>query len=68
MTDVYTAAAIHNALGIKPATLRKWVQRGHVTRVGRDAYDGDSVIAHFRTLADDDDDHARDDAGRFAGR
>lgn len=45
---VYTAATIEAVLGVRPATLRKWVERGHVTRVGRDLYDGDSVIARWR--------------------
>lgn len=66
MMDVYTAATIQAVTGVEPATLRKWVERGHVTKLGRDAYDGDSVIAYWRlvTLAVD----VRDDRGRFAGR
>lgn len=66
MSDVYTAATIHNALGIKPARLRQWVARGHVRRVGRDKYDGESVRAHFRASVTSTD--GRDDAGRFTGR
>jgi phage terminase Nu1 subunit (DNA packaging protein) len=43
-----TSALAHAVLGIKPATLRKWVQRGHVRKLGRDLYDADTVIAHWR--------------------
>lgn len=66
MSDVYTAATIEAVTGVDRATLRKWVERGHVVRVGHDAYDGDSVIAYWRAnvLAEP----VRDDAGRFAGR
>lgn len=46
--DVYSAATIHTVLGVEPATLRKWVERGHVRRLGYDKYDGDTVIAHWR--------------------
>lgn len=66
MSDVYTSSTIAAVMGIDGATLRKWVERGHVARVGHDAYDGPSVIAHWRrtTVAEP----VRDDAGRFAGR
>lgn len=46
--SVYTSAQIHAVLGVRPGTLRQWVKRGHVRKVGRDLYDGDSVIAHWR--------------------
>ena len=48
MSGAYTAAQIEAVLGVRPATLRKWVQRGHVAKLGRDLYDGDSVIARWR--------------------
>lgn len=48
--SAYTSAQIEAVLGIRPATLRKWVQRGHVTKLGRDLYDGDSVIARWREV------------------
>jgi predicted site-specific integrase-resolvase len=40
-----TAAQVLAVLGINPATLRKWVERGKVRRYGRDAYDVDDVAA-----------------------
>lgn len=49
--DTYTSATIETVLGVRPATLRKWVERGKVARVGRDLYDGDSVIAYWRERA-----------------
>lgn len=49
--SVYTSAQIEAVLGVKPGTLRQWVHRGHVVKVGRDLYDGDSVIAYWRTAA-----------------
>ena len=33
-----TASQAFEMLGIRPATLRKWVQRGYVHKTGRDAY------------------------------
>lgn len=38
MIETTTAAAVEAVLGVKPATLRKWVQRGHVRKLGRDRY------------------------------
>lgn len=64
--DVYTAATIEAVTGVDRATLRQWVARGHVTRVGRDAYDGDSVIAYWRTVTMSTP--VRDESGRFVGR
>lgn len=49
--NVYTSAQIREVLGIKPGTLRIWVLRGHVVKVGRDLYDGDSVIARWQQMA-----------------
>lgn len=48
--NVFTSATIEAVLGIPPATLRKWVERGHVKRVGRDLYDGDTVIERWREV------------------
>lgn len=50
----FTAAQIEAVLGIPPSTLRVWVHRGHVRKVARDLYDGDSVIARWRARQDDD--------------
>lgn len=33
LTDIYAAAA---ATGVKPATMRKWLERGKLTRHGYD--------------------------------
>lgn len=46
--SAYTAAQVEAILGIKQATLQKWVQRGHIKRVGRDLYDEDTLLAHWR--------------------
>jgi hypothetical protein len=40
-----TAAEIRAAFGIEPGTLRVWVHRRHIRKVGRDTYDRDSVLA-----------------------
>jgi hypothetical protein len=48
--SAYTSATIESVLGVPPATLRKWVERGHVTKLGRDLYDGDSVIERWRAV------------------
>jgi predicted site-specific integrase-resolvase len=42
-----TAELAERVLGIKPATLRKWVERGYVRRVGRARYDLDDVRARW---------------------
>jgi len=46
--SAYTSAQIRDVLGIPASTLRGWVHRGHIRKVGRDLYDGDSVIARWR--------------------
>ena len=46
--SAYTAAQIEAVLGIPRVTLRVWVHRKHIRKVGRDLYDGDSVIARWR--------------------
>ena len=45
---IATAAQVHAVLGVKPGTLRQWVHRGHITKVGHDAYDWDSINAYLR--------------------
>jgi phage terminase Nu1 subunit (DNA packaging protein) len=66
VSGLFTAETIAAVTGVQPATLRKWVERGHVVKHGRDRYDGESVIAHWRatTLAEP----VRDTTGRFTGR
>lgn len=49
--SAYTAAQVEAVLGVKPATLRKWVQRGHVRKVGRDLYDETTLLARWRQQA-----------------
>lgn len=49
--SAYTSAQIEAVLGIPASTLRVWAHRGHITKVGRDLYDGDSVIARWRATA-----------------
>lgn len=67
MSDTYTADQIRRVLGVRPDTLRKWVERGHIVTHGRDRYDGDSVIAHWRATRDAEP--VRDGgSGRFTGR
>lgn len=40
-------------LGVRPGTLRLWVHRGHVRRLGRDSYDLTDVLARVcRKVAD----------------
>lgn len=60
--SAYTADQIEAVLGVKPATLRKWASRRLVDKVGRDLYDGDSVIARWRARA------AEEEATRDPGR
>lgn len=49
--SAFTSAQIEAVLGIKPGTLRVWAHRGHITKLGRDLYEGDSVIAHWQAAA-----------------
>lgn len=42
-----SAAAVYRVFLVKPHTLRKWVERGHVQRVGYDQYDVDSLRKHL---------------------
>lgn len=51
-----TAELAERVLGIKPATLRKWVQRGYVRRVGRARYDLGDVRERWMLSADGDGD------------
>jgi predicted site-specific integrase-resolvase len=44
--SVQPAAEIKAALGVNPHTLRTWVERGKVRKVGHNRYDSDSVIAY----------------------
>jgi len=46
--SAYTSAQIEAVMGIPASTLRGWVHRGHIVKIGRDLYDGDSVIARWR--------------------
>lgn len=46
-----TAAEVEATLGIPPATLRSWHQRGKVRRYGRDRYDADDVAAQYPAWA-----------------
>lgn len=46
-----TAELAERVLGINPATLRKWVERGHVRKTGRDRYDLDDVRARWLQAA-----------------
>jgi predicted transcriptional regulator of viral defense system len=46
-----TAAEVQRQTGLKPATLRKWVQRGKVRRYGNGAYDIDDIAAELRRTA-----------------
>lgn len=39
-----TAAAVEQVLGVKAATLRKWVERGLVRKHGRDRYDVADIV------------------------
>ena len=48
---IVTAAQVHATLGIPPATLRSWAQRGKVRRHARDGFDADDVAAAYRTWA-----------------
>jgi predicted transcriptional regulator of viral defense system len=45
-----TAEQAEKLLGIKPATLRKWVERGHVRRLRHGVYDLDDVRARWLLL------------------
>ena len=47
-----TSAQVQAVLGVRPGTLRIWVLRGYVRKVGRDLYDADTVIARWRTVAE----------------
>jgi DNA-binding transcriptional MerR regulator len=38
-----TAELAQRVLGINPSTLRTWVQRGYVRKLGRDRYDLEDV-------------------------
>jgi hypothetical protein len=49
--SAYTAAQIETVLGVPPSTLRSWVRRGQVLKVGHELYDGDSVIARWQQQA-----------------
>jgi predicted site-specific integrase-resolvase len=49
-----SAELAERVLGIKPATLRKWVERGHVRKVGRALYDLDDVRARWLKMGDSD--------------
>jgi predicted site-specific integrase-resolvase len=46
-----TAKQVREILGIDGATLRKWVQRGHIRRYGRNSYEWDDVVARGLPLA-----------------
>lgn len=46
--DFYTAATIHAVLGVPPGTLRQWVARGQVRKLGRDRYEAASVLTRWR--------------------
>lgn len=48
-----TTAKAAERMGIDPRTLRKWVERGHVRRYGRDRYDAGDVAARWMKLARD---------------
>lgn len=48
-TTVTTAAA--ESIGIKPRTLRKWVERGHVRCYGTDCYDAGDIADRWNRLA-----------------
>lgn len=54
--DGYTAAEIHAVLGVQPVTLRVWVHRGHVEKLGRDSYDLDSVVRRLQEITQPADD------------
>jgi hypothetical protein len=47
LTLTASAAELHAVLGVDPITLRVWAARGHITKLVRDRYDVDSVIAHL---------------------
>lgn len=53
-----TAEMAEKVLGIKPATLRKWVQRGYVRRVGRSLYDLDDVRKRWLQMGTEGDSEA----------
>lgn len=46
-----TAELAQRVLGINPSTLRTWVERGYVRKLGRDRYDLDDVRARWLKLA-----------------
>ena len=46
-----TAAQVLATLGIPPATLRSWAQRGKVRRYGRDLFDADDIAAAYPAWA-----------------
>lgn len=52
---VITAAQARQLLGINPATLRKWVERGHVRKLGRDRYELEDVRDRWVSMACGDD-------------
>lgn len=49
--QTFTSATIAAVLEVKPGTLRQWVNRGHVRKLGRDQYDAETVIARWRAQA-----------------
>lgn len=51
----FPAATIEAVLGVPASTVRKWVERGHVRKYGRDLYDGDDVINRWAAAVEHDD-------------
>lgn len=41
------SATVYAVLNVNPSTLRTWVQRGHVRKLGRDAYDLGTIKAYM---------------------